>query len=287
MNNIRVGHTLGTRHGFLTTVDYAQKIGANFFQIFLSSPHQYNGKRRTEDELIELKRKLVEANIGIVVHANYMLNYCNPTNSYKHTQAIKLLVADLKESVKIGAVGVVIHMGKKLDMDEDVAINNYVSGVRSALKQTSKGEYKSSVVILETGAGQGSEVCTNIFDLSKLYRTFTKKERERIKICLDTCHIFAAGEDIGHEDYVDIYCGLVDTLLGWDNIAVIHLNDSKCVANSCKDRHADLGKGHIKIDGLKKFTQTCFTKGVPVVLETPCDKIKKDKQIQMVKDWMN
>jgi deoxyribonuclease IV len=275
-----IGHHLNISRGFLSTIYYAKTLDANFFQIFLSNPQQYGGKRKDDNELLEFKNKLTENNMKVVIHASYMLNFCNPVDSYIHKSALKDLKNDLDDSVKMGAIGVVVHMGKKLSLDREHAIDNYVKGIKTVLKNTDSG-----IVILETGAGVGSEVCTKIFDLGKLYNRFNAKEQERIKFCIDTCHIFAAGYNIGDLDFVDVYCNLIDFNLGWNNIACIHLNDSKCKVNTKKDNHADLGKGMIAIDGLKKFIQICVGKNIPVVLETPCDKLSKSEQIKMVRDW--
>jgi apurinic endonuclease APN1 len=278
-----VGHHLNIRHGLTTCADYARSIGANFFQIFLSSPQQFNGKRQTTENIQELAKKIKEYNMKVVVHANYMLNFCNPEDSYIHKQAVKLLQADLTESVILGAVGVVVHMGKKLQLDEDVALTNYVKGIKTALNATPD----SSIIIFETGAGQGSEICTSLFGLHKLHNSFSKRERRRIKFCIDTCHIFSAGYNIGDVDYVDIFEELVESTIGWKNVACIHFNDSKCVLSSRKDRHADISKGLIRLDGLKKFFILCCSKNVPIVLETPCeDGFTRDQQITLVKSWI-
>jgi deoxyribonuclease-4 len=212
-----------------------------------------------------------------------MLNFCNPEDSQKHKSAIKILTNDLMDSIIIGAIGVVVHMGKKLDMDENVAIDNYVKGIKTVLNQTPK----ESIIILETGAGQGTEICTSIFNLGKLYRRFTKGEQQRIKFCIDTCHIFAAGYNIGHINYVNLFCNLIKTHLSWDNIACIHLNDSECILDSRKDRHANIGNGCIKLKGLKKFTQICGNKGIPIVLETPCSGDDKNNEIKLIKSWFD
>lgn len=284
-NNYRIGHHIGTTHGLISSSKYAESVGANFYQIFLSSPQQYNGKRHSNQELEALKNEIQSRDQLLVVHANYMLNFCNPTNSYKHKQAVKLLVSDLNESVIVGAIGVVIHMGKnceELEISKEDAINNYVAGVRAALSQTPE----NSTVILETGAGVGTEVCTDIFSLGSLHRRFTKKERKRIKFCLDTCHMFAAGYCLGYPPFVDLIIELVRDNLGWENVVCIHLNDSKCPVNCRKDRHADIGKGMIDLDGLKKFTIHCGKLNIPMVLETPCeDGFSRQKQIKLVRDW--
>lgn len=286
MNVKYIGHTLNISHGFLTVVDYAVTLKANFIQIFLSNPQQYGGRRRSQTELQQLNQRLTNNNVKMVIHANFKLNFCNPENSYIHKAAINDLVSDLKDSVIIGAIGVVIHMGKnvkKLNLSDDDAIKNYVKGIKTALSKSPI----NSIVILETGAGVGTEVCTSIFDLGKLFNMFTTNEQARLKFCIDTCHIFASGYHIGDCDYVDVFCNLIDLHLKWNNVACIHLNDSKTNVNSHVDNHADLGKGFIGNDGLKKFVRICANKNVPIVLETPCETLSKKDQIGMVKEWIN
>jgi deoxyribonuclease-4 len=284
MNNktLYIGHNINISHGLTTSVDYAEIIGANFFQIFLSSPQTYKLTKHSTKDLITLRDKLKNKNMKMVIHGNFMLNFCNDVKSYKHKNAIKLLVHDLNHSVTLNSMGVIIHMGKKLKMDEEVAISNYVLGVKKALSES----HKSSVIILETGAGVGTEVCTMLFKLGKLYERFTVDEQKRIKFCIDTCHIFSAGYDIGDKNYVNLFIKLVTTHLSWDKVACIHLNDSKCSCGSKKDRHADLGEGCVNIDGLKTFIKFCHEKDVPIVLETPCDVLSKKHQIAMVKSWI-
>jgi deoxyribonuclease-4 len=280
--NFLIGHSLNISHGFTTTVDYAKEIGANFFQLFLTSPQNYSLKRHSTDELKLLNEKLKKNSIKIVIHSSYMLNFCNPQDSEIHKRAVKLLCQDLTESVQLNSVGVIVHMGKSLKLNIDDAVNNYVTGIKTVLSKTNK----SSTIIFETGAGQGSEICSSIFDLGRLYNKFTKEEKKRIKFCIDTCHIFSVGYDIGHEDFVDVFDELVKRHLKWENVFCIHLNDSKCKLNSRKDRHCDLTKGFINEKGLKKFTKLCVAKNIPIVLETPCDTISKKDQITLVRSWL-
>ena len=172
---------------------------------------------------------------------------------------------------------------KNLNLTEDEAISNYVKGIKTALKKSDK----NSTIILETGAGVGTEVCTSIFGLSKLYNNFSENEKKRLKFCIDTCHIFAYGYHIGDLDFVDVFCNLIDEFLKWENVACIHLNDSKDKVNSKLDNHADIGKGNIKVDGLKKFVQICAKYNVPIVLETPCESLSKKEQVTLIKSWLN
>lgn len=281
MEELFVGHHINISNGFESSADYAKTIGATVYQIFLSSPQQYKKSSYSDESFVELKSRLEKNKIKIVVHGSYMLNFCNDPNSYIHKKAIDLLISDLNDSVKFDAIGVIIHMGKSLKLDQDTAFNNYVLGIKKVLSDSDQ----KSVLILETGAGQGSEICTSIFDLSKLYNSFTEQEKNRIKFCIDTCHVYSAGYDIGNQYYVDVFITLIEKYLGWNNVACIHLNDSHCFLNSRKDRHRDITKGYINELGLKKFVNKCFSLNIPVILETPCDEINKKEQIQLVKSW--
>lgn len=279
---LRVGHNINISKGLVSSADYAESLGCNFYQIFLVNPHTFKPKKQSLDKLLRLRKKLEEKDITIVVHGSLILNFCNPPDTFVHYAGLKLLVNDLKDSVKIGAIGVIVHMGKQLKLEKEDAINNYVSAIKKALKYSPK----ESTIIFETGAGQGTEVCTSIIQLGLLYKKFTTQERSRIKFCIDTCHVFSAGYDLGCPKYVEqVFSNLIKRHLGWKNIACIHLNDSKRGLNSRVDRHADITKGNIESDGLKTFIKICHKKKIPIVLETPCDCITNREQISLVKVW--
>lgn len=287
MNEL-IGHHFNISRGFLSSVDYAKSLGANFMQIFLGVPQSYTRKQRPDEELFQLKEKLRSNNMKMVIHGIYKLNFCNPIDSYIHKTGIQNLVGDLKDCEKIGALGVIIHMGKKLELDKEKATDNYVQGVRKALQLTDTKSMTDPKIILETGAGVGSEICSNLYDLAKLYKRFTKEERNRIKFCIDTCHVFAAGYALSEPLYCEVFCETIDTLLGWENVACIHLNDSRDSCGDCKDNHADLGKGNVGEEGLKEFVKIAVNKyHVPIVLETPCEELTKKEQISMVRGWVN
>jgi deoxyribonuclease-4 len=284
-NNKYIGFTLNLEKNILDTLENSKKINSNFVQIFLSPPQQFNPKRRSKQELINYKLKAEQLNIKTVIHSSYLLNFCNPPDSKIYKNAVNLLVQDMNDSVIIGAIGVIIHMGKKLKYDYDTALNNYISGIKLVLEKSDQ----QSVLILETGAGVGSEICTSIQDLSMLYNRFTDKEKSRIKFCIDTCHVFSSGYNISIPNYASLFFDLLDFYLDKKNIVCIHLNNSKCPCNSKKDRHADLGdtKGYISDDGLMIFSRLCLNNNIPIVLETPEDIYTKEGQIDRVIKWSN
>lgn len=285
--SILIGSNINIRHGFITAADYAHKSGSNVFQIFFKSPHLMMTKRRAVNELVKLKSCIDRNKQKVLIHGSFTLNFCNPIASPIHNNAIANLVNDLNDSVILGAIGVVVHMGHNTrNLPYEHAINNYIEGIRSALKLSDR----RSVVIFETGAGQGSEICTSLFELGELRKKFTVDERKRIKFCLDTCHIYAAGYDIANPIYVEMLDDLIDTCLGWENVVTIHLNDSVFSLNCRKDRHADIGKGSINIEGIKKFVILCVRRNIPIFLETPCntyerngDRYTHEKQISYIK----
>lgn len=285
MTDLFIGYTINiSGGGLIKSVQTAENDGANFYQIFLTSPQQYNAQRPDQKQLRILKDKLIAKNMKIVIHASYMLNFCNPPDSNICKNAITNLVNDLKESAIVGAIGVIVHMGKKLDFDKQTALTNYVNGIKTALKNSPP----ESTIIFETGAGVGTEICTPLNELGQLRKLFTEEEQKRIKFCIDTCHVFSAGYHVGHESYVEMLNGYVELWLGWENVVCIHLNDSKKPLNSKKDNHADIGKGFISLKGLKKFIKICAGKNIPIVLETPCEKdFTIDQQISLVKSWIN
>lgn len=278
-----IGHNIHISKGLVSSAKYASSLKANFYQIFLGSPQTYKPKRQSHDDLDKLKQELDNYSMKIVIHASYMLNFCNPTWSYIHKTAISMLIADLKDSVRLGAIGVIIHMGKRITLDLEEAVSNYVKGLKLVLKNSPT----SSTIILETGANVGTEVCSSIIDLGALRKRFTYEEQKRIKFCIDSCHVYSSGYDLGCDDYInDVFDKHIQMHLGWNNVVCVHLNDSKCKLNSCKDRHADIGRGCIGESGMKCFTKLCYKREVPMVLETPCEEgFTRSKQIQLVKDW--
>ena len=264
------GHHILTKYGFTTTADYAHKTGANIFQMFIRSPHSYKASRRAKKDLIKVRNSARKYGIKILVHGNYMMNFCNPEDSFIHKRSTVILKEDLEDALTLEALGVVVHMGhnvKKLKLAQEEAEKNFIKGLETALKNSSD----KSTIILETGAGQGDEVFTKLNELGNLRRRIDKKYHHRIKFCIDTCHIFAAGYDVSSPKYVRMLDDTIENFLGWDNVAVIHFNDSKEPLNCHKDRHQDVGKGYIGLDGLTEFGKICYKHNIPMVLETPSD----------------
>jgi deoxyribonuclease-4 len=271
----------------ITGIKYANTIGANFIQIFLKSPRSYVTNNMSVEQLDKIKKQLKKYNCGCVVHSSYVINLARPETDFQHFKGVEVIADDMTCAYKIGAIGAIIHMGKNvLKLSNEDAMKNFVNGINSILKSS----HKKSTLILETAAGQGSEMCTQLKDLGKLRKMINKKLRHRVKFCIDTCHVFAAGYEIHKKKGLKNFIEEIDKYLGWKNVVVIHLNDSKKGCGERKDCHDIVGEGKIGFKPLMKFVEICKSYNVPIVMEPPhnkdneCD-IPREKQITKIRKY--
>lgn len=295
MAEFRLGRHINISHGFVSAPLYAKTIGCDIFQVFLGAPQQVLSKARQKEELQQFGKQLEKLKLKMVVHGSYTINLCHPIGSKKFGASVKSLVQDLNASVHIGGrcLGVIIHMGKNIPenkISDEMAIDNYVAGLQAALKSTPS----STTIILETGASQGSEVASEIDGLAEIYWKLDESEQKRVMFCIDTCHIWATGYDISSAVGVKKFFKEFDDKIGLKKISCIHFNDSKTGLQSCVDRHADLGYGHIDTSGLKAIALFAKANRIPTIMETPLDAIDPstnrevtfEKELAKVKSWL-
>jgi deoxyribonuclease-4 len=170
----------------------------------------------------------------------------------------------------IGAYAVVVHLGKQLDMSKEVALNNMFINLLKVLEATKNLDIK---ILIETSTGQGTEMC---YDLNEFALFFKKIKNNRIGICLDTCHIFNAGYDIRTKKTTENYLKLFEEEIGINYIKLIHLNDSSNDLGMKIDRHQNIGKGYIGLEGIKQIIMFFTSLNIPIVLETPDEYINDD-----------
>ena len=203
--------------------------------------------------------------ILLVVHSNYKHNIAD--NWDESSWWIKSIINEIKITHELGGKYLVLHLGKKKDLLLETAYNNMYSSLVYILNSTKK--YNSVTILLETPAGQGSELCYKLEDLGYFYNKL--KNYDRLKICIDTCHIYAAGYDISTRSGFDDYLKKFDNLISLDNFKLLHFNDSKYKLGSRKDRHENIGEGCIGKLGLLNFYDYCRKNKIPIILETPDD----------------
>ena len=249
-----------------TLAAYCPTLGA--IQIFASSPKSFAPCNWSDTKCAKIKTALLKHEIKMFIHAPYIINPCvwNPTDPSTSVRQIALLKSLLTCGEKMGAKGVVIHVGKALKLGEEEGLLR-MEGFCKEVLSSSTADCK---LLIETCAGQGTEVARDL----KTFGTFCKKlvhlyGKKKVGVVIDTCHIFAAGYDLAkHPSDV---LKEIDEAIGWDIIKLIHLNDSETTVGSHVDRHAAIGAGKIGKESLTKFMVEVFKHHprVAIVLETP------------------
>lgn len=283
---MNIGYTtsLSQNMGSLIRLD-----NGNCGQFFTRSPQTFKTVPFSEDDWEINKIDLIESKVQMVIHGSFLINFCKNPKSLDY--AYKLILEDMKISSYLNCIGVIIHMGKNTEkINYEDAFQNYVQNIKKILHVT-RHIKSSPKLILETGAGQGTEVATDLSELGRLRKSLTEEEQKRVGFCIDTCHIYTAGYDLRNETFVDSLENYIEMSLGWDNVLVIHLNDSLSKLNQKVDRHADISYGHITktyndIRGFSKFIKMCESRQIPLILETPGDCVDYSKQISLVKGWV-
>lgn len=262
------------KNSLINSINEAVELQCNTFQIFLHSPQVWQIPEFEQEIIDEFKslRELHALN-PLIVHASYLINLIssNPKTiaSSRYLLKREVLMADL-----LGADYYVIHLKDNKDMDK----NEIFAKTREGFSKIGKLE-KCKILIENTAK---SKITSKIPDLIE---TFNNINNENLGgICIDTCHLFAAGYDISSDDGISKFIE-ESNKYGFDLIKLIHLNDSKTSAGSEIDRHEHIGKGHIGIKGFENFLNIKELSNVPLILETPKKSLQDDlKNLSTVRE---
>ena len=224
-------------------------------QIFTGAP-QFWRRPNPDPEDVKLVRVLLQTGQhNVFIHSIYLINLAKPPLTFKE-KAGPCLAWELTFGAKIGFKGVVVHCGKYLKQTPKQAQSHMYHNMLTMLPSIDT----TCPLLLETSAGQGSELCSDLDSFVNFYAKFTPQEREKIKLCVDTCHVFAAGHDP-----FEFIQGCEEAFPS--SIALVHFNDSAEPRGAKKDRHAPPGKGHIGVDKLVQVATWCFKNRIPMVVE--------------------
>jgi len=266
-----LGYHVSTADGILKGINEVIKNGGNCCQIFTGPPQSLHlGKpfNYTEEQYAEIRK----TKFPIFIHAKYLLNFAKPLLP-KNKIFLVRYTQDLDLSVKLGGKGVVLHFGTASNgLTIEEARENMVKSLVEVLDHCDK----SAIPILETSSGEGNYLGRTIETMNLIFRKLPKKYQDRIKFCIDTCHIFVAGYDLrnGWKSYLKEF----EKTIGKNKIAVVHINDSATPFDGKNDRHEVLGKGYIfneKLGGnpevLKEILEWGSKTSTPLILETHRD----------------
>ena len=269
------GSHVSLSEGLLNAAKSVKNAGGNIVQIFLTSPGERKVSKKTEPELIAFCEYLKKNKMKVVVHSSYIINIARSWDN--HSWWLKVLQLEIEYAAKIDAIGVVVHFGKQLDLTQKEGYTNMLTSTMHVLDKTKK--YSSVKLLFETTAGQGTEMCYKLKDLGYFYNKMKKSYPDiinRIGICLDTCHIFAAGYDLKSKEKIELYFKLFDKLVGINNISLVHFNDSKCDVGCRVDRHENIGKGYIGKTNLQLMFNYFKKLNKYIILETPNEGYKTE-----------
>jgi deoxyribonuclease-4 len=226
-------------------------------QMFLRSPMGNLRKGYKENNLNEIEQAITKYSISYFTHSPYLINLCaDAKDDNGKPWAREVLKEDLNRTVLIGGKGVVVHTGATVGRNKEEALKTMELMVRDALdKATEKCK-----LLLETPCGEGTEVCTTLEEMNEFFKRFSKEERKKMGLCVDTAHIHAAG-------YKPIEYLLQWEEVGLVNVVLVHYNDSKVCCGSCVDRHEVPGMGHIGYEEMFNVAVWCKSKNIPMVFE--------------------
>lgn len=248
----------------------AVSYGANTFMFYTGAPQ--NTRRKEIGELMiepawdYMKEHGIEQ---ILVHAPYIINLGNAVKLETFELAVEFLAKEIERTVACKSHVLILHPGAHVGEGADIGIRQIVKGLNEVLTPN-----MDCFVALETMAGKGSEVGRSFEELARIYDGVTCNDK--LRVCFDTCHTSDAGYDVIH--HFDDVMEEFDRILGKDQIAVFHVNDSKNVPGAAKDRHANIGFGEIGFDALYGIVHHPDFADVPKILETPYIPDPQDKK---------
>lgn len=246
----------------LGAVKEALSYNANALMIYTGAPQNTIRKPIKSFKIDEAIKLMEENDIDIkslIVHAPYIINLANKIKPETRELAIEFLKKEIKRVEEIGAYYIVLHPGSHVNQGEEIGLQAIVEGLNEVVNEDCK-----VMILLETMAGKGSELGKTFEEIKFILDRV--KNRDKFGVCLDTCHVNDAGYDLNDFDGI---LDEFDSIVGIENIKVIHINDSKNEKGAKKDRHENIGKGTIGLENLKYVVNHPKLKDVVKILETP------------------
>ena len=263
MTDIKIGSHVGMagKDMFLNSVKEALAYGANTFMVYTGAPQNTRRKAISELNIPAAWDLMRESGIEeFVVHAPYIINLANTVKPETYELAVTFLRTELERTIAMGSHVLILHPGSHVDAGVEAGTAQIIKGLNEVLTPD-----LDCVIALETMAGKGSEIGRSFEELAAIYDGV--KYNDKLRVCFDTCHTHDAGYDV-----VNDFDGVIaefDRIIGKDQIAVFHINDSKNVRGAHKDRHENLGKGELGFEALKRVVWHPDFLDVPKILETP------------------
>lgn len=246
----------------LGSVKEALQYGANAFMLYTGAPQNTRRKNMSDLKIEEALQLMKENGIeesSMIVHAPYIINLANCVREETFELGVEFLQKEIERVKQLHATVLVLHPGSHVKAGEEEGLKKIVEGLDLAMEQVDDIQ-----IAIETMAGKGSEVGYNFEQIR--YLMDHAKYGDKLRVCMDTCHIHDAGYDLSDFDKI---LDEFDSIIGLDRLVCMHINDSKNVQGAKKDRHANIGFGEIGFDKLNAIVHNERVKNVVKILETP------------------
>lgn len=261
--SMKIGSHVGMsgKEMLLGSAKEAVSYGANTFMFYTGAPQNTRRKEISELNIDPAWEYMKEHGIDeIVVHAPYIINLGNSVKPETFELAVEFLAKEIERTIACKSHTLILHPGAHVGAGTEIGTAQIIKGLNEVLTKDT-----DCVIALETMAGKGSEIGRTFEELAAIYDGV--KYNEKLRVCFDTCHTNDSGYDIVHrfDEVIDRF----DRILGKDQIAVFHINDSKNPRGAAKDRHANIGFGEIGFDALSYIVHHKDFEQIPKILETP------------------
>ena len=275
----RIGAHTPTSGGMAKrSIAYAQEIGAEAIQVFTSNPRGWAMPETNHEADALFREKALALDLEIYVHAPFLINLGSPTEQ-TYMNSLASTAYTLKRAAEIGALGVVVHTGSAVNEDF----------VGKAWRQINKGMMPilealggdAPYLLLEPTAGQGQSLVKRLEDLESYLKAL--EYHPKVGVCLDTCHVFAAGHDISTKSGMKQTLDLLVEVVGVERVKLIHANDSMDICGALKDRHQNIGDGFIGVDPFAELLKHPALVNAPLILETPGMEPEHGKEVALLK----
>jgi deoxyribonuclease-4 len=236
---VEFGAHVSASGGIFTAIDRIEAVGGDCVQLFTQSPRMWRPTNHKPEAVARFRERREEAGIGgVVCHALYLCNIATPDDTV-YEKSIVTMQATMDTASAIGADGVVFHIGSHLGSGLDAGLDRATAAMSRILERAEGDTW----LLMENSAGTGDTVGRSLDELEILFERVDG--HPRLGVCLDSCHLFASGYDVGDPDIVDGVISQLDGRIGLDRVRALHVNDSATPLGSNRDRHADLLEGEI------------------------------------------
>ncbi len=272
---INIGCHLSSAGGYTSMANRAIEIGANTFQYFTRNPRGGVAKEISKEDIDSFLKLSIQNNFSkIIAHAPYTLNLCSAKESIRNFSK-NILADDISRVESVPNSLYNLHPGSHTGQGAEVGISQIAKALNEVIKPN-----QTTTVLLETMAGKGSEIGGTFEELKQIIDRVDLPDK--IGVCFDTCHVFDAGYDIVNN--LEGILEQFDKIIGIEMIKAVHLNDSKNICGSKKDRHEKIGLGNIGIDAISSIVNHPYLKNLPFILETPHEDLQGyAEEIKLIK----